>query len=233
VPPGGCDGPWTINCCDAESRLGWNWTYYILPYIEQNTLYSNTSDSTHYSTPVATFFCPTRRQPKLYGGVAHTDYAGNGGLQAGDLGKTGVFVRNWTNSPAIPTANPTLQTRKFGDITDGLSNTIAWGEKQLHPSTWGTAGGDNEPAPNNGWDVDVIRFGSTNWSGNVGGLGTDLSHPDSSQPTYWSNLFGSSHTAGVNFVMCDGSVRMISYSVTPQAFQNACTIADGLTVQLD
>jgi len=57
VPPGGCDGPWTISCCDAESRLGWNWSYYILPYIEQGALYSNTTDSTHYATPVATFFC--------------------------------------------------------------------------------------------------------------------------------------------------------------------------------
>ena len=39
--------------------------------------------------------------------------------------------------------------------------------------------------------------------------------------------FGSNHTSGLNFVMADGSVRFISYSVSVPLFQAAATMQGG------
>ena len=41
----------------------WSWGYQILPYIGQTTLWNNPDDALVRSTPVATYFCPSRRPP--------------------------------------------------------------------------------------------------------------------------------------------------------------------------
>ena len=75
------------------------WGYQILPYIEQQALWNNTSDQFVRDTPVALYFCPTRRRPlravgwKLAGcgfpPHAMGDYAGNAGTNSGGGGEPG------------------------------------------------------------------------------------------------------------------------------------------------
>src|SRR5688572_11220394 len=43
-PHAGSDGP-NIDCCRANTRVGWTWMYHILPYIEQDNVYRLASDT--------------------------------------------------------------------------------------------------------------------------------------------------------------------------------------------
>ncbi|VTR99080.1 DUF1559 domain-containing protein [Tuwongella immobilis] len=229
LPRAGSDGP-NITCCNATDRRGWSWRYYILPYIEQDNVFRLTDDALVAATAVKIFYCPTNRAPTLYGGTGRSDYAGCGGEFISGGGTDGMFIRTF----ALPgnAASPE-QYRRFGDLTDGLSNTIAVGEKQVHPTVYGSAGGDNEPWNNAGWDECIVRFGSSDWAGNQGGMAPNANHPNNTVATHWSRMFGSAHTGGANFVMGDGSVRFISYNVDREMFRRASKINDGLVMTLE
>lgn len=218
LPRAGSDGP-DITCCNAKERTGWSWAYQLLPYIEQNNVYENTSDSVVALSAINSYFCPTRRAPGKYGSAAKNDYAGNGGSAIGGAGKDGTMIRQWA---ALPKPLGTLpdQKRRLADVVDGTSNALLVAEKQVHPSTWGTAGGDNEPWNNAGWDECIVRFGSELPQ-------PDMKHPDSTQSTHWSRKFGSSHPGGINAVRVDGSVGFVSYTIDATTWLRFCTIADG------
>ncbi len=230
LPRGSSDGP-SKTCCNGDTRKEWTWMYQILPFIEQDNLFNEPNNTNVALTPTKIYYCPTRRAPTVYSNGARCDYAGNGGEFMGEVGKQGVMVRTWLSLPTTSAIGE--QKRRLNDIHDGTSNTIAVGEKQIHPTVLGTAGGDNEAWNNSGWDEDNVRFGSSDWAGNQGGLQPDSLHPTSASSTYWSRKFGSSHSGGANFVFCDGSVRFISFSVDPEQFRRSCLINDGLTANLN
>jgi prepilin-type N-terminal cleavage/methylation domain-containing protein/prepilin-type processing-associated H-X9-DG protein len=220
LPPAGSDGP-NKDCCNASTRVGWTWMYYLTPFIEQGNVYNNPSDSVVAQTAIKIYYCPARRQPTLYSNGGRSDYAGNGGLNMADEGRQGMLVRQWRSpSTAKPIDAPVEQTRRFGDVSDGLSNTVLAGEKQVHPTVLGTAGGDNEPWNNSGWDQDHVRFGEAVPQ-------PDYLHPTSASPTFWSVRFGGPHPGGFNAVMGDGSVRTISYSIDANNWLRMALIADG------
>src|SRR5262245_56801566 len=79
---GGRDGP-TQTCCNWNAaqpdRVGWNWRYHILPFIEQAPMYDNPVNATVHANPVKIYYCPTRRTPQIYGSSSRCDYAGNAG----------------------------------------------------------------------------------------------------------------------------------------------------------
>ncbi len=220
LPGGGSDGP-TKDCCNADNRLGWSWSYYLTPYMEQNAIFEQTSDSVVATSYVSNYFCPSRRAPGLYNGSGRSDYAGNGGSTIGNRGLDGVMVRQYSAPKSGQPADlkPDVR-RRLADIVDGTSNTLLAAEKQVHPTTWGKAGGDNEVWNNAGWDECVVRFG--------GELPQpDMKHPDATQATHWSRKFGSSHPSGVQGVRADGSVHFIPYTVDATHWLRFCTIADG------
>ncbi len=233
-PRGSSDGP-SVTCCAGDTRNEWTWMYQILPFVELQTLY-DAPDATVETTAVKIYYCPSRRPPRTYGsGFARCDYAGNGGEFMSEWGAKGMFMRTWDKLPNTTLPAPVQQYRRLADITDGLSNTIAVGEKQCHPTVLGKAGGDNERWNNSGWDEDNVRFGSNSGgaSGNQGGIAPDSQHPGSNSPTYWSRKFGSSHPSGVNFLFGDGAVRNVSFSVDLEQFRRMCVINDGLPVTIN
>jgi prepilin-type N-terminal cleavage/methylation domain-containing protein/prepilin-type processing-associated H-X9-DG protein len=232
-PHGGSDGPNT-NCCSATTRVGWTWLFHITPYIEQQNVY-NLPDTTAGNTQVARtalkiYYCPTRRQPVTYGsapGTARSDYAGNGGRNMAGEGREGVLVRQWKNpSSAKPANAPVEQYRRMADLADGTSQTILVGEKQVHFTVLGSAGGDNEVWNNSGWDQDHVRFGEAVPE-------PDDRHPTSASPTFWSVRFGGSHPGGFNAALCDGSVKLIRYGIDPANWMRLCLVADGQVITTD
>ncbi len=42
--------------------------------------------------------------------------------------------------------------------------------------------------------------------------------------------WGSAHATGVNMALCDGSVRVISYSMDPETIRRLSDMADGLKI---
>ena len=210
-PWGGRNGP--SNCCNADKREHWNWTYYILPYMEQQTIFDTTSDAAVYATPISVYYCPTRRKAQTYKGTSRGDYAGNSGKEApGSNSDDGIFVQSNREFVSIP------------KIRDGTSNTILVGEKHLHKSHLGGTSvyfTDNEPVVNVGWESDLFRRGK------------DTPIPDKSQDSGFTLRFGSSHNGGINVVLVDGSVHFITWQVDPTNFLSLCQRADGKPVKID
>src|SRR5687768_13397833 len=58
----------TGDCCAplAGSRAEWSWTYYIMPYIEQDNAFKATNVNTVRRHVVKTYYCPTRRAAAVY-----------------------------------------------------------------------------------------------------------------------------------------------------------------------
>jgi prepilin-type N-terminal cleavage/methylation domain-containing protein/prepilin-type processing-associated H-X9-DG protein len=213
-PPAGDNGP--TNCCSADTGYfdRYNWTYHILPYIEQNSVYQvgQTDRSQLDKTIVKIFYCPVRRSTRLYKGDAKSDYAASRGT-----GENGVAVR--VNLGKIVT----LLT-----ITDGTSNTLLVGETRVHLAYIDSGGccSDNESAYTNGWADDVVRHGNNN-----------PPQPDLTDPSIDAGVvdgtFGSSHPGGMNAVLADGSVRFIHFSVSPLLFGFLCNATDDQFVNHD
>ena len=214
-PDGGkneVDSPATgTNCCAPYNRGEWSWPYQILPFMEQKPVYDNPSDTVVYRTMISTYYCPTRRPPRLYGNVAKIDYA----ACAGSTGNDGVLVRR--GLPGID----------FASVRDGTSNTILAGDKQLAPDKLGQTYDDNEPYVAPGWDSEIFRLGSPT---SPPGPDTDHTSYTASDPMSGSSRFGSSHPGVFNAALVDGSGRAISFTIDLEVFRRLCVRNDGLTV---
>ena len=126
-----------------------------------------------------------------------------------------------------------LSMIKASDITDGLSNTYLLGEKNLCPDAYenGNDGGDIGCALE-GFHYETHRFAN------------DYSHcqncsvwrsppgpaPDTPGDYTHDMSFGSAHFAGFSMAFCDGSVRMIGYTIDLEAHRRLCNRNDGLPV---
>ena len=104
------------------------------------------------------------------------------------------------------------------EIRDGTSNTYLIGEKYLNPDDY-TTGSDDADNENLyvGVDNDHYRF----------------THPGFGAPrvdrsgTALYNIFGSAHPSGWQAVLCDGSVRSLSYSIDPAIHSRLGNRRDG------
>jgi prepilin-type N-terminal cleavage/methylation domain-containing protein len=239
IPNAGRDGDHRLandfTCCNSRTRTGWAWSYWIMPYIDQTNIFNLASDANDPQPPtqagtavnagvnivatkaVPTYYCPSRRAPKLDTSSSYkNDYAGNAGDHAAGDGTKGIMIKT------------SIDTLTIERIKDGSSNVILIAEKSLHPNSFGIDGGDNEKYFNAGWDEDIIRWGGT---GNTPYPPLpDVKAPDSSLgTTIWPRTFGSSHS-GLNAVLCDGSVKQISFEIDAETFRRLCYSKDGLAV---
>jgi prepilin-type processing-associated H-X9-DG protein len=106
------------------------------------------------------------------------------------------------------------------DIHDGTSNTICVGEKYLRPDFY-----ENGAAHGDCWSC---------WIGYDTCNGRCVERRNVPVPAvrdtwgyYVAGAFGSPHAGGCNYVMCDGSVRQISYGCDGQVFMNLGNRNDG------
>ncbi len=186
-------------------------------------------------------------------GIARSDYAGcSGSTSQPRISGTPPNVppfqtSDWLNQSA--TAGPASahgviymhSACKVADISDGLSNTFLCGEKIVTPDAYftGTSGGDDQ-GWSMGWDYDNCRFTGhayptlTNHDvyNDVDGDGAYTPHQDTpGDYTYASmDCFGSAHANGFMMAFCDGSVQMMNYSISLEAYYRLGDRADGLTV---
>jgi prepilin-type N-terminal cleavage/methylation domain-containing protein/prepilin-type processing-associated H-X9-DG protein len=118
---------------------------------------------------------------------------------------------------------------KVAQILDGLSNTLMVGEKYLNSLAYltGNDAADNESLYA-GYNNDVTRCGgNADSSGNL----TAGYPPLMDRPGYGNGLlFGSAHQEGCMFVFCDGSVRMIRYTIEPKVFGQLSDRRDNIAV---
>ena len=211
LPVEGDDGPTACCAPDAGNIWYYNWTFHILPFMEQKAAY-DVGDLDHskiHTTIVPTYYCPTRRTIELYKGNAKSDYAGNTGTST----TNGVFVQSrlgWT---------------KMTQIIDGTSNTLLVGETRVHLK-YLTGGGDccsdNESAYLAGWSDDVGRDGNKVPLPDI----MDMAIPSDQA----DGFFGSSHPNTWNGALADGSVRTMKFGIHPAIFRGFCVRNDGVVV---
>lgn len=245
----------------------WGWGTMILPQLDQATIYNGLSQATGgtgpyggaangfsaimtsfnpanilVQTPLPVYRCPSDTGPNLvtippgglnatqpgktftfgrsnYAGVSGTAYTFTGGLLGGD----GPFTES--------------SSRKFRDITDGLSNTFLVGERRSPGTVNGLyTGGDTMWAGAND-DFAPPYQGLAAHLGLCGPLDTlnlkQAAAPSGAVPQPYIS-FSSLHVGGGQFLMGDGSVRFISENIAtgPAAtagstYQNLASMNDG------
>ncbi len=232
----------------GENQPG-SWIYNVLPFIEQTSLHDmggggtdaerRAASAQRCMTPLAMIHCPTRRPAQTYTAVqahakqpretdpmtsvARNDYAINGGtVRVGHgAGPTTVEAAASYGWPDYSDCNGVSHGRSMitsAQIRDGMSNTYLLGEKYLTPDyyTTGQDCGDNEIAYAGNEDDLMCWAVSTTSTPKQDRAG----YPD-------CYIFGSAHVGGSNFVFCDGSVRMINYSIDGTTHQYLANRKDG------
>jgi prepilin-type N-terminal cleavage/methylation domain-containing protein/prepilin-type processing-associated H-X9-DG protein len=195
----------------------WCAQFQLFPFIEQGNLYNMATGGnplnisplpggtvTAADVPVKTYLCPARGRtgfctgggssPNIWGPL--TDYAlnacGNGTVSVQGY-NINVYGFNFNNLPSSPNVTMTVITGQ-----NGTANTIYIGEKGIDPSWYTRQETDN-------WDEDL-------YTGAYGGenrYGAQLQVDQAGSDT---NDWGSNHTAGAQFVFCDGHVQMIIWA---------------------
>jgi prepilin-type N-terminal cleavage/methylation domain-containing protein len=206
----------------GRQRAGW--LYQILPYLELDAVWNDTSlageidrSIAAIETAVPTYFCPARRSPAYHPPIddwraypdsgrtfanAQTDYAGSQ-LQ----NSRGAIVR-------VPAKLPGW-TVALGAISDGLAYTLLAGEKGLDLAALGRYQPDDNEGYTAGWCHDTMRH-------------TDRQPRMDRAGQFGDGRFGSSHPQQFNVLLCDASVRGFPYEIDLDIFQRLGDRRDGL-----
>jgi prepilin-type N-terminal cleavage/methylation domain-containing protein len=207
-----------------------SWAFQILPFIEQGPIYAAPSQAAILQATIPIYFCPSRRAPtQLPNGDGAMDYYGNG--QTNNPGNTSLSHQGFSpgyNQGVFRAYNNSAVTMVA--ITDGTSNTIGIGEKQLclPVLSQGSDLCDNEGYT---WGLDFGSIGNydntTLTNNGIGANGLSLLADFTSSTGCPSNQgnhsYGSSHTAGANFLMMDGSTRLLAFAAVNSAENFAIT----------
>ena len=227
-----------------------SWAFFILPYMEETAIYNSWNSSARVDdpsnanamrTPIETYACPSRRRaaadrnfdnnnqpPIVLGAGTLADYSANAGLKltigmTSDEGSGGVLggYRRIDAGPIFTGSH--IGTRQ---VEDGLSKTIAIGERHLPPVPAATDDlmkdyviGDTASIPG---DTPHTTFRCAE-----DGLAINSDDPDRTK-------FGSSHSSGVvQCVFLDGHVRALHPDIEAAVLKALSTIGGGETVPND
>jgi prepilin-type N-terminal cleavage/methylation domain-containing protein/prepilin-type processing-associated H-X9-DG protein len=206
LPPGYRTG---VATGGAELGPGWGWATFLLDDLEQNNVrrqiditlpIGHANHATARIQKFKVFLCPsdddigTFMTTTVAVNVAHGNYVGVFGtneIEGSESAGNGVFYRN--------------SRTRFGDVTDGLSNTYVVGERSsdIALATWaGAPPGAEVPLRRDPTEVEgnfLLVLGRGDHSPN---------HPSSHIDDFYSR-----HTQGLNCLFADGSVHSIGNGV--------------------
>lgn len=208
---------------NRRDQYGVSWAYYLLPQLEQQAMHdayiptlkvSDEGNAIAMRTPLPIYTCPSRRtpgadrdfdnddQPSEVRGVAgRGDYAANAGLEE-DMGlEENDFEFGKID---LTLAGPIYSGSKVSSrrVTDGLSNTLAIGEKHIPPikPEWNEARAHARQGDSCFLAGDSLK---TIMRGTEDGLAQGPDDDD-------NEVFGSTHPGVVQFVFLDGHVEPLA-----------------------
>lgn len=223
-------------CADADDNPGHTVYTMLLPFLDQANLYntynmnvqwSDASNATAVNTPIPTYICPSNLrtapvvslvsgrnvQPYNYPG-AGSDHGWGWCGRHGTPKANGVFAARWgILEQDFSAGDPNM---RLSFITDGTSNTIAFGEYAQNIPNTGTTYGNTHIGES--WAEPF--YSSTAFS--ICTVCTPNSMV-SSYGGYNDANVRSYHTGGVQICMCDGSVRFVSNSINGTLWNALCT----------
>lgn len=217
---------------------GWGWACYLLPYLEQNALYDQIDLTTSTAGPLAlpirttilsAFTCPADSSTGVYSvldgygkflvNAATNSYAAcygaEGNIALDPNGGNGAFVGN--------------ATFQFRDISDGISHTIAIGERGAFfvQTPW----------------VGVLDQGTVQTTAGAPVYQSfDYPPPTMAMARFYNKSindpfsepydFFSPHTRNMNLLFLDGSVQSVNFTISIDVLCALATRAGGEVVQL-
>jgi prepilin-type N-terminal cleavage/methylation domain-containing protein/prepilin-type processing-associated H-X9-DG protein len=248
-PPGEQYSSWQADSVPVNTVFA-NWGILLLPFVEQDPLYKRYDNSLYNAHPsnipvlvmfLSVMTCPSdtgvnqlrRPQVGLNVDIAPGSYKGVSGK------RWGAGNGYWDYPPTVPGAQQHPTSRgpltmsgiggfvplRIVEISDGTANTLLIGEYTTRTS----------PADRGYW-ASAHTYNSLSSPQ----LESYTRQPDydaciqASGDQFWqcNRSFASMHSGGgINFVMCDGSVRSISPNIDGTLFQALGTVAGGEVVQ--
>jgi hypothetical protein len=231
---------------ERVDEYGTSWAFRLLPYMDAEPVFKShaagqaaqaPANESAMRTPVPTYYCPSRREPAadrdfttgsgpspMQGVAAGGDYAANAGSES-------VMYGADENSNPIPQIDPSVAgpIHTFSRISekrvvDGLSSTIAVGERYIPPAP-------EVPPPLVQVEQGDTAFFSSDLAETIFRSSKDgfpLNRSDSS-----NEKFGSEHHDLSHFVMLDGHVQPIRHDIDILVFQQLTAIGDGNVVSDD
>jgi len=214
---------------------GYGWTFRLLPYLEEQAIFDawvpaalvhDDRNATAMRSPVAGYFCPSRRgpaadrnfddnnrRPPVLGAAAGGDYAANAGSWFMYAPGDGI--------PDGKKAGPifTFSKVKAAQVTDGMSKTFVVGERHIPPAdpAWGEM--------THRWQGDTAFFPAD--TPDV--LFRDVSRGLASAPDDRSaRKFGSRHADVVQIVFLDAHVEPLATDTDREILLRYALIGDGM-----
>ncbi|HZZ29462.1 MAG TPA: DUF1559 domain-containing protein [Pirellulales bacterium] len=228
-----------------------SWAYYLLPYMEENPMYTAYNSSVRdddvgntqtMRTAVAVYACPSRRSaaadrnfdnndvaPVVLHAGTLGDYAANAGFIY-NIGMVAVEQTNTAIQFKFGAYDPTKAGPIFSgsrvavrNVTDGLSKTLAIGERYIPPFD------PTRPENMHDYDQGDTAFISgdqprTIFAGTQEGF---ASGPNDMDDKNTVSKFGSNHVGVVQFVYLDGHVSAIDDTILAKDLMALSTIAGG------
>lgn len=204
----------------------WSWHAFLLPDVEQKPLYDEidfrddeASLQTEYNhvtgSKISTFLCPS--DPRSGGMFDQHLIWPDGNEDDVKNGNSSYFgnrgsIRVIPGDGLFPDSN---LAKRIGDIIDGTSNTFLLGERPIDNDHW------------SGWIIAGTGFDARGLGDSV----LDGEEPFQKGATteccteqlhYWSF-----HHGGAHFVMADGSVQFLPYTINHSSFRARCSRAGG------
>jgi prepilin-type N-terminal cleavage/methylation domain-containing protein len=219
------------NGRNSPNEIGVSWAYFILPQIEEQSIFDvyvaskpvfDDANKLAMRTPISVYACPSRRAaaadrdfdnddepPVVRAAAVLGDYAANAGLEE-DIGMEGNDFANGVLDLTL--AGPIFSGSKIRarQVTDGLSKTLAVGERHIPPE---------QPD----WPADRIHLvqgdtcflSSDNLAAILRGAEDGLAR-DPSDPA--DDVFGGPHSGVTLFVFLDGHTDALRNDSSAKAF---------------
>jgi prepilin-type N-terminal cleavage/methylation domain-containing protein/prepilin-type processing-associated H-X9-DG protein len=209
------------------------WSYYLLPYIEQQAIFDAfdpafpvyaDENALAMRTPIEIYTCPSRRAPAadrnfdnddewpiVLAAGALGDYAAN----SGDDTDTGMDDDGVDFTDAGPIF--TYSEISGRQVTDGLSQTLAIGERHIPPED------PDERAEMQHFEQGDTAFLAGDHQKTIFAEGDIARGVDDDS----DDEFGSLHPSVVQFVFLDGHVASVNSEIDDEVLEAMATIAGG------
>jgi prepilin-type N-terminal cleavage/methylation domain-containing protein/prepilin-type processing-associated H-X9-DG protein len=196
-----------LTSSSTQPNPGWSWQSLILPYIEQQSLFTSLNPVIATAIPAATAGTPIMTTTKIYRCPADAGLPNNSNY--------GSYLNtNYVCNREVvgPDANNLPSALSIQGITDGSSNTILLGERDYTNNTGASmyihqaaSSASFEGRPGNG--INILN-------------GTPPSN--SNMGSCVRLQFSSLHTNGATFLMADGSVHFLINGIAVDTASNGC-----------